>query len=296
MQPSLALRRITKADAAELHRLRLQALRTRPDAFLADAEDEAARSIEEVAARVDDTDDNLIMGALASGRLVGMGGFRRETRRKQRHRATLWGMFVEPEWQGRGIGGRLLDALVDHARTQPGLDQLTLGVIVGNHNARALYLSRGFWPYAVDPAAVRLDGRDYDDELMVLDLAGTDAARTPSTSSRLAGFIIDCQSPDLDAASAFWSAALGMPERALPGAEGRTYRRLLDPLGRLHVEVQLVDHPSRVHLDIEADDVEAEVQRLEALGAARLQAIKGWWVMEAPTGQRFCVVPRQPPT
>ena len=63
----------------------------------------------------------------------------------------------------------------------------------------------------------------------------------------------------------------------------------------LHIEVQKVDHPSRVHLDIEADDVEAEVRRLEALGAKRLKQIRTWWVMEAPTGQRFCVVRVQRP-
>jgi hypothetical protein len=54
--------------------------------------------------------------------------------------------------------------------------------------------------------------------------------------------------------------------------------------------VQIVDHPSRVHLDIEADDIDAEVRRLEKLGAKRIQQIQSWWVMEAPTGQRFCVV------
>jgi hypothetical protein len=46
----------------------------------------------------------------------------------------------------------------------------------------------------------------------------------------------------------------------------------------------------RIHLDIETDDIEAEVKRLEALGAKRVEFIKRWWVMEAPTGQRFCVV------
>jgi hypothetical protein len=57
--------------------------------------------------------------------------------------------------------------------------------------------------------------------------------------------------------------------------------------------VQKVDHPSRVHLDIESDDVEAEVRRLEGLGAKRVAAVRDWWVMEAPTGQRFCVVPAE---
>jgi predicted enzyme related to lactoylglutathione lyase len=108
--------------------------------------------------------------------------------------------------------------------------------------------------------------------------------------SKLAGFIIDCQSPDLAAAADFWSAALGMPTRALPSENPEQYLELVDPLGRLHVEVQGVTHPSRVHLDIETDDVEAEVRRLEALGARRVAQVRTWWVMEAPTGQRFCVV------
>ena len=76
----------------------------------------------------------------------------------------------------------------------------------------------------------------------------------------------------------------------LPGEEGGKYVRLVDPADRLDVEVQLGDHESRVHLDIESDDIEAEVRRLEALGAKRIAQVKSWWVMEAPTGQRFCVV------
>ena len=108
--------------------------------------------------------------------------------------------------------------------------------------------------------------------------------------SRLAGFIIDCNTADLDSAAQFWGGALGMAVRALPGEEGEKYVQLIDPADRLHVEVQTVSHPSRVHLDIESDDVEAEVRRLEQLGARRVQQVGTWWVMEAPTGQRFCVV------
>ena len=111
--------------------------------------------------------------------------------------------------------------------------------------------------------------------------------------SRLAGFIIDCNSTDLEGAAQFWSGALGMDMQPLPGEEGTKYRRLVDPEGRLHVEVQTVSHPSRVHLDIESDDIEAEVRRLEKLGARRVQQVHTWWVMEAPTGQRFCVVRAQ---
>jgi predicted enzyme related to lactoylglutathione lyase len=110
--------------------------------------------------------------------------------------------------------------------------------------------------------------------------------------SRLAGFIIDCQTDDLEAAARFWGAALGLKVEPPPAkAADALYRRLSTASDQMHVEVQQVAHPSRVHLDIEASDIEAEVQRLERLGARRIGAVRSWVVMEAPTGQRFCVVP-----
>jgi predicted enzyme related to lactoylglutathione lyase len=108
--------------------------------------------------------------------------------------------------------------------------------------------------------------------------------------SKLAGFIIDCRTDDLDGAAGFWSGALGMPIGELPPAEAALYKRLDDATHGLNIEVQKVQHESRVHLDIETDDIEAELRRLEALGARRIRAVHTWWVMEAPTGQRFCVV------
>jgi predicted enzyme related to lactoylglutathione lyase len=108
--------------------------------------------------------------------------------------------------------------------------------------------------------------------------------------SRLAGFIIDCQTTNLASAADFWSKALGLSRRARKDPEDTAYIGLEKDARDLQIEVQQVDHPSRVHLDIESDDVEAEVRRLEALGAKRLKQVRTWWVMEAPTGHRFCVV------
>ena len=108
--------------------------------------------------------------------------------------------------------------------------------------------------------------------------------------SGLAGFIIDCRTDDLERAAQFWSAALGYELKPKHEETSPLYRCMLtDELG-LHVEVQKVEHDSRVHLDIETDDIEAEAQRLEALGAKRIDKVHTWIVMEAPTGQRFCIV------
>ena len=110
--------------------------------------------------------------------------------------------------------------------------------------------------------------------------------------SRLAGFMIDCQGGDLGKAAQFWSQAIGL-DVIDPDEDGLDRYAVLDKLrGDLHVEVQKVGHDSRVHLDIETDDIEAEVARLTGLGAREVSRPHGgrWVVMQAPTGHRFCVV------
>ena len=113
--------------------------------------------------------------------------------------------------------------------------------------------------------------------------------------SRLAGFIIDCRTDNIEQAARFWSEALGYPLANAPSEATTNYRQIETGPDGLHIEVQQVTHPSRVHLDIESDDIEAEVKRLETLGAKRVQQVHTWWVMEAPSGQRFCVVRVQRP-
>jgi predicted enzyme related to lactoylglutathione lyase len=110
--------------------------------------------------------------------------------------------------------------------------------------------------------------------------------------SKLSTFIIDCRTDDVAQAADFWSRALGRP--VLPARpDDDRYRTIQSEAAEPLLMVQRVDHESRVHLDIESDDIEAEVARLEALGAKRLEKIKTWWVMLAPTGQKFCVVKPQ---
>ena len=111
--------------------------------------------------------------------------------------------------------------------------------------------------------------------------------------SRLAGYVIDCKTSDIAEAARFWSEALG--HRVERSDEDPRYAELIGPEDEPKLLLQAVDHDSRIHLDIETDDKEAEVRRLEALGAKRVAAIKRWVVMEAPTGHRFCVVNPQRP-
>jgi Glyoxalase-like domain len=113
--------------------------------------------------------------------------------------------------------------------------------------------------------------------------------------SRLCAVLIDCNTPNVDDAARFWAQALGRPvDPAHPGTRGN-YRMLETPPDEAIVQIQKVAHESRVHIDIETDDIPAEVSRLEGLGAKVVDRLERWVVMQAPTGQRFCVVRIQRP-
>jgi len=108
--------------------------------------------------------------------------------------------------------------------------------------------------------------------------------------SRINGILIDCNTDDIDAAAHFWAEALGRPvDPDHPGTRGN-YRMLATPEGEISVQIQRVEHDSRIHLDIETDDIPAEVERLQKLGATIDKRMERWVVMRAPSGQRFCVV------
>jgi predicted enzyme related to lactoylglutathione lyase len=113
--------------------------------------------------------------------------------------------------------------------------------------------------------------------------------------SRLCAILIDCKTSDIDAAANFWANALGRPvDPHHPHTRGN-YRMLETPPDEPIVELQRVEHDSRVHIDIETDDIPAEVARLEKLGATVVARPERWVVMQAPSGQRFCVVRVQRP-
>ena len=107
--------------------------------------------------------------------------------------------------------------------------------------------------------------------------------------SRLSALGIDSQVEDIEEANLFWSQALGYACTAEEDSADK-YADLQTPSGQLDILVPKVEHPSRVHLDLETDDKEAEVARLVALGAREVERFPSWIVMEAPTGHRFCVV------
>ncbi len=112
-------------------------------------------------------------------------------------------------------------------------------------------------------------------------------------TTRISAFVIDCPGDNLAESTEFWSKALGRSVASADQDGDGKYAELKTDADEPFLLLQRVDHDPRIHLDIETDDLDAEVARLEALGARRIEFVKRWWVMQAPSGHRFCVVRKQ---
>ena len=147
--------------------LRLRMLKEHPEAFGASYEETLAAGPEPQRERFLQP-DSFIVGAFDGDVLIGVVGCVRQRGPKVRHKAFVWGVYVAPEARARGIGRALMEAAVAGAREWPGLRQIHLAVVTTNESARRLYRSLGFEVYGLEPAALHVDGRDMDEEWMLL--------------------------------------------------------------------------------------------------------------------------------
>lgn len=156
---------LTEADAETYAAIRIRALREHPEAFGRTAEE--VEPLDVLRARLREPGADFILGAF-DPEIVGTVGCFREREAKRRHIAVIWGMYVAPERRGRGVSRRLLTDAIGRARDWPGLDQIRLSVV--NAPARALYASCGFEPWGLEPRALKVGDRYYDEHHMVLRL------------------------------------------------------------------------------------------------------------------------------
>ncbi len=160
------IRRLIRADAAALRRLRLDGLGRHPEAFGSSLAEGSRLTIADFAEMIDRPDPDAVFGAFIGPDLVGMARFLAETGDKTRHRGRLLGVYVRQEAAGRGLGEGLVRAVIDQARRH--VTVLLLGVAVDNGPARRLYRRLGFEPYGLDRRALKVGGRYIDEELCAM--------------------------------------------------------------------------------------------------------------------------------
>lgn len=167
--PEPTIRPLTPDDAAAYAVLRREMLRDSPLAFAASESTDVGVDAVKMAQRLSDPASR-ILGAFAAGALVGAAGVMRQPHPKMAHRAYIWGVYVTPEFRGRGVGEMIMRAAIDTARAWPDVDSVGLSVSAETHRARRLYERLGFVAWGVEPGALRWEGRAYDEVHMCLSL------------------------------------------------------------------------------------------------------------------------------
>jgi ribosomal protein S18 acetylase RimI-like enzyme len=170
---TISIRRASEGDAKALRTLRLRALQEHPEAFLISVAEEAENMVgdfEKLITQRWSADDNQMLVAELEGALVGMCGFYREARSKIAHRMTVWGLYVHADARGHHAGRRLLEQAINRSTTIDGITQIHISVTADNVEARRLYESMGFTAWGIEPASMRVDGKDLDEAHMVLQL------------------------------------------------------------------------------------------------------------------------------
>jgi ribosomal protein S18 acetylase RimI-like enzyme len=162
----IRVRRLLPEDAALYREIRLEGLRLSPEAFGNTFEVENARPLELYAERLRGSET---LGAFEGAEILGVAGLRVNQGPKESHKGTLVGMYVRPQARNRGVGRRLVEAVIDVARAR-GIEMLQLAVVSDNEPARKLYAGLGFVEYGIEKKSLKQGGRYTDEVLMANDL------------------------------------------------------------------------------------------------------------------------------
>jgi ribosomal protein S18 acetylase RimI-like enzyme len=162
----LKIRRLEADNVASYRELRLEGLKSHPEAFSSSWEYAAGKPLSWWAERLE---MNTVFGGWVDrSPLVGIAGLRVEDDIKLGHKGVLWGMYVRPEGRGTGLAAALVQQVVEHARTL--VEEICLAVVASNTAACRLYNAAGFKEYGLERRAIKVGGEYYDELLMTLRL------------------------------------------------------------------------------------------------------------------------------
>jgi RimJ/RimL family protein N-acetyltransferase len=157
----MVIRRLSPSDVINYRQLRLHALRECPAAFGSSYSEEVKRPLKAFVSRVKQTRIDWAFGAFDKDRLVGVLNLSRENRMKEKHKASIFGMYVAMKMRRKGIGRELLKQAVGTAKGIRGLRQVRLAVVETNRPALRLYQDCGFEIYGREEAALFVNGTYY---------------------------------------------------------------------------------------------------------------------------------------
>lgn len=165
------IRKLNFDDINSFIKIRLESLRVNPEAFLTTYDEDVCHNIKEISARFEaHSDENFILGKFVENQLVGVVGFFRETRIKTKHKANIWGVFIQEDFRGKGFGKDLMTECLKLAKGIEELETVNISVVSENQRAFRLYKSLGFEEWGFERNAMKHNGKYYDEYFLVKNL------------------------------------------------------------------------------------------------------------------------------
>lgn len=164
---TISIRPAQTTDVQAFRSLRLEALHNHPESFSSDYVTNREQPLEFWVDKLHSLgSESMIFFATHNDRLIGMCGIVRGNSPKTNHGASIWGVYVQPEWRDLHIAEGLINICIEWARER-GIKIIRLAVVATNAAAIRCYSRCGFTIYGVDPQAIYCDGKSYDELLMV---------------------------------------------------------------------------------------------------------------------------------
>lgn len=123
---------------------------------------------EKILENISNTDKSIFLLVCHEDEIIGVGNISAKSIKRMNHKAAL-GISIKKEFWGQGIGGELLDKLIEFSK-QSGLEIIELTVRSDNERAINLYKKFDFKKTGTIPAAIKIDGEYFDTDYMILDL------------------------------------------------------------------------------------------------------------------------------
>ena len=166
---TLTYRKLEVADAETCVALRKEMLTNAPGSFGSSPEEDRGSDLALVRERLTGSADQAVFGAFdKTAGLVGSVGVHCATRLKERHKASVWGMYVAPAFRRQGAGQALMQSVIAFAQSAPRIEQIQLSVSASAPGAHRLYESLGFVVWGTEPDALRVTGQSFDEHHMML--------------------------------------------------------------------------------------------------------------------------------
>ena len=166
---NIEIRKLLPNESNSYRAIRLECLKHFPINFASNYLDEKAKDKLFFQPYIEQSDsNNFVIGAFHKTNLIGISGFKRHELVKTNHRGLIIQVYVTPEYQGNGIGSRIITSTLNKAFKINGMEQVEIDVITINKNAEKVYEKIGFEAYGIQKNYLKIDNDYYDHKMMMI--------------------------------------------------------------------------------------------------------------------------------